>query len=114
MTSNPGAPFCASCLRAPSHRSINWPDFAAASVAALRRERARHPEDHRLLDLIDELRRTDSDVANWWEDHGMRDYASVVKHIQHPTAGKLAFDIEIVYAPHEPDQRLVIYIAEPK
>jgi MmyB-like transcription regulator ligand binding domain len=30
----------------------------------------------------------------------------------HPTAGHLSFDIEIVAAPHDPHQRLVIYTAE--
>ena len=31
----------------------------------------------------------------------------------HPTAGPLAFDIEIVAAPHEPDQTLVVCSVEP-
>lgn len=54
-----------------------------------------------------------SDVARWWVDHTVRDYASVPKRIQHPTAGTLSFDIEIVTAPHEPDQTLVVYTTEP-
>lgn len=37
----------------------------------------------------------------------------MAKRIAHPTAGTLAFDIEIVAAPHEPDQALVVYTAEP-
>ncbi|WP_448618552.1 MmyB family transcriptional regulator [Geodermatophilus sp. URMC 65] len=38
---------------------------------------------------------------------------SVAKRIDHPAAGPLAFDIEIVAAPHESDQRLVVYTAQP-
>ena len=53
------------------------------------------------------------DVARWWEDHAARDYASVAKRIRHPGAGDLSFDIEIVAAPHEPDQRLIVYTTEP-
>ncbi len=94
-------------------RIINWADFAAASVAAMRREAGRRPHDRRLSALIDELRAADSDVARWWDDHAVRDYASVAKRIRHPTAGTLSFDIEIVAAPQEPDQRLVVYTAEP-
>ena len=54
-----------------------------------------------------------SHVSIWWEDHAVRDYASVAKRIAHPAAGHLAFDIEAVIAPHDPDQRLVVYTAEP-
>jgi transcriptional regulator with XRE-family HTH domain len=37
----------------------------------------------------------------------------ITARIAHPTAGTLSFDIEIVAAPHEPEQRLVVYTAEP-
>ncbi|WP_234018639.1 MULTISPECIES: hypothetical protein [unclassified Streptomyces] len=88
-------------------------DFASATVATMRRETARRPHDTRLTVLVDELRTTDADVARWWDDHAVRDYASVAKRIQHPTAGPLTFDIEIVCAPNEPDQRLVVYTCDP-
>ncbi len=112
---NPGSSFVRFLFQDPiaRERIINWPAFASASVAALRRELGRRPHDRHLLALTDELRRTDPDVARWWDDHAVRDYASVTKRIQHPTAGPLNFDIEIVYAPHEPDQHLVIYTTEP-
>jgi len=93
-------------------RIINWADFAATSVAALRRETGRNPHDRRLTALVEELRATDPDVARWWDDHAVRDYTSVAKRIAHPTAGPLSFNIEIVAAPHDPRQRLVIYTAE--
>ena len=86
---------------------------AQATVAALRREAGRRPHDAQLLALIDELRAADVDVARWWSDHAVRDYASVAKRIRHPAAGDLWFDIEIVTAPQDPDQRLVVYTAEP-
>lgn len=94
-------------------RIVNWADFAQASVGALRREAARRPHDERLAALVTELRASDADVARWWEDHGVRDYASVAKQIRHPTAGDLRFDIEILSGPHDPEQRLVVYTCEP-
>ncbi len=98
---------------AARQRILNWADFAQASVGALRREASRRPHDRRLLALIGELRAADPDVARWWDDYGVRDYASVTKRIRHPAAGDLSFDIEIVSAPQEPDQRLVVYTAQP-
>ncbi|GAB4083123.1 helix-turn-helix transcriptional regulator [Modestobacter muralis] len=94
-------------------RIVNWAQFAMASVGALRRDAARHPDDVRLHALIEDLRAADPDVARWWDDQGVRDYASVPKRIQHPVAGPLSFDIELVSAPHDLDQRLIVYTAEP-
>lgn len=94
-------------------RIVNWPVFAQSSVAALRWEAGRRPHDRRLQALIAELRAANLDMARWWDDHAVRDYASVAKQIRHPAAGDLYFDIEIVGAPKEPDQRLVVYTAEP-
>lgn len=94
-------------------RILNWAEFAARSVAEMRLEVGRRPDDRKLLDAVDELRRTDPDVARWWNDHTVRDYASTPKHIEHPDAGSLDFDIEIVTAPHVPDQHLVVYTVEP-
>ncbi|WP_377273427.1 helix-turn-helix domain-containing protein [Peterkaempfera sp. SMS 1(5)a] len=111
----PGTSFVRYMFQDPlaRERILNWEDFAAATVATMRRETARRPHDNRLTALIDELRATDADVARWWDDHAVRDYASVTKRIQHPTAGPLTFDIEIVRAPHEREQRLVVYTADP-
>lgn len=94
-------------------RILNWSQFASTLVAALRRDAGRHPHDRRLTALIDELRDADDDVARWWDDHGVRDYASVAKRIRHPVVGDLSFDIEIVSPPRDPDQHLVVYTAQP-
>jgi transcriptional regulator with XRE-family HTH domain len=74
-------------------RIVNWADFAAAAV--------------------ERLRQSDPDVARWWGDHTVRDYASVRKRIAHRAGGLLDFNIEVVTAPHAPDQHLVIYTVEP-
>ena len=94
-------------------RIVNWEVFARTAVAGLRRELGRRPHDARLAALVEQLRREDPAVARWWEDHAVRDYASVAKRIRHPVAGELCFDIEVVTAPHEPGQHLVVYVTEP-
>jgi transcriptional regulator with XRE-family HTH domain len=93
-------------------RIINWEMFAAASVAALRREVGRRPYDTALRRLIDDLR-ADPQVDAWWHDHRVVDYSSLVKNIDHPVAGQLRFEVETVSAPLDPEQRLVVYTAEP-
>lgn len=94
-------------------RIVNWPVFAATSVAAMRRELARRPHDQALAALVDELRAGDPDAARWWDDHAVRDHTSVAKVIDHPQAGRLAFDIEFVTGTTHSEQRLVVYTVEP-
>lgn len=111
----PGTSFVRYMLQDPRAREwiVNWTDFAAALVASLRREAGRCSDDGRLAALMDELSRTDPDVARWWDDQAVRGHASVAKRIAHPTAGPLVFDIEVVMVEHEPDQLLIVYTAEP-
>lgn len=111
----PGSSFMDYLFRDPlaRERIVNWAEFGARSVAAMRMEVGRRPDDQRLLAAVRDLRRTDPDVARWWDDHTVRDYASVPKRIAHPEAGPLDFDIEIVTAPHVSDQHLIVYTAEP-
>lgn len=111
----PGASFMRYLFLDPlaRERIVNWEVFARTGVAGLRRESGRRARDPALTRLIDDLRAADQDVARWWADQSVRDYASVTKRIRHPTAGDLTFGIEGVVATREPDQRLVIYTVEP-
>ena len=111
----PGSSFLDYLFRDPlaRERIVNWPDFASSAVAALRGELGRRPWDTRLTRFVDELRADDADAARWWDDTRVRDYTSVAKQIAHPVAGPLRFDLEVVSGPHDPDQRLVVYTAEP-
>ncbi|GLY26930.1 helix-turn-helix transcriptional regulator [Kineosporia sp. NBRC 101731] len=93
-------------------RIINWPDFARATVATLRREAGRRPHDRRLHADIERLR-ADPEIARWWDDHGVLDYASMTKRIRHPVAGDLTFGVEMLTGPLDPDQRLIVYTVEP-
>jgi transcriptional regulator with XRE-family HTH domain len=111
----PGSSFTDYLFRDPlaRERIVNWAEHAARSVAAARREAGLRPDDLRLAAAVRDLRQTDPDFARWWDDHTVRDYASAPKHIEHPEAGPLDFNIEIVAAPHVPDQHLVVYTVEP-
>lgn len=93
-------------------RIVNWSQFAAASVAALRRDLARRPGDPTLTALIDELRSSETCFEQWWSDHEVAEFAGATKIIQHPAAGTLQFGIEFLTSPSEPDQSLIVYTVE--
>lgn len=93
-------------------RIINWAHFAQGSVAVLRREAGRRPSDRRLQADIERFRH-DPEINAWWDDHGVRDYASMTKRIRHPVAGDLTFGVEVLTGPLDPEQRLIVYTVEP-
>lgn len=111
----PGSSFPRYMFLDPAARAqiVNWGEFAQACVGALRYEAGRQPGDPRLAALVASLRTADPDFAGWWADHGVRDYTSVPKRIRTPVAGELAFDIEVLTGPKDPEQRLVVYTVEP-
>lgn len=111
----PGTSYTHYLLLDPDARAriLDWDACARAAVAGLRREVARHPQDRPLARHVDELRRADPDVSRWWDDHRVSEYSSAPRRIRHPVAGDLAFDVELLVAPQEPDQHLVLYTVEP-
>ncbi|WP_432841359.1 helix-turn-helix transcriptional regulator [Dactylosporangium sp. CA-092794] len=111
----PGSSFMDFLFRDPlaRERIVNWAEFGARSIAAMRLEVGRRPHDRQLADEVRDLLDSDPDAARWWQDHAVRDYASVSKRIVHPEAGVLDFGIEIVTAPHLAGQHLVVYTVEP-
>ena len=111
----PGSSFLRWLLTDPEARLriVNWPEFAAAAVGGLRLQVGRRPGDEQLRALVDELRAADPEVARWWDDQRVTDRTSLTKEIDHPDVGRLTFGIEAVAAPHDADQRLVVYTVEP-
>ncbi|OZC97751.1 transcriptional regulator [Rhodococcus sp. 06-235-1A] len=93
-------------------RIVNWSQFAAASVAGLRRDLARRPGDRALIALIGELRSSEPFFEQWWSDHEVREFERATKIIQHPAAGTLEFGIEFLTSPSEPGQSLIVYTVE--
>lgn len=110
----PGTSFTRFLLQDPvAHaRIVNWVDFAEWSIAALRRETSRLPGDRALHALVTDLRR-DPQVDAWWRDHRIRDFVPTRKQVDHPQAGRLSFQVELLIAPHDPHQRMVVYTVQP-
>lgn len=110
----PGTSFTRFLLQDPvAHaRIVNWVDFAEWAIAALRRETSRLPGDRALHALVTDLRR-DPQVDAWWRDHRIRDFVPTRKQVDHPQAGRLSFQVELLIAPHDPHQRMVVYTVQP-
>ncbi|WP_328538365.1 helix-turn-helix transcriptional regulator [Streptomyces sp. NBC_00344] len=100
---------------APSARELypDWPAVAAETVAHLRLDAGRHPDDKRLAALVGELSLKSEDFRRLWADHLVKEKTYGVKRIAHPVVGELSFPYETLALPGDPDQLLVVYTPQP-
>ncbi|WP_351232030.1 transcriptional regulator [Streptomyces sp. NPDC002133] len=86
---------------------------ARTCVAQLRREAAKYPDDPRLTALVGELSVQDPHFRQWWAAHHVATLSVGTKALRHPIAVDLTLDWDTLTASTDPDQRLVIWTAEP-
>ncbi|MFB7947314.1 helix-turn-helix domain-containing protein [Kitasatospora phosalacinea] len=91
----------------------DWATIAAETVAMLRLEAGRYPDDRRLAELIGELTLRCPEFPAWWNDHRVLRRTHGAKHYVHPLVGDLHFSYESFQAPGDPDQTLCVYSVEP-
>ncbi|MFC5826287.1 transcriptional regulator [Nonomuraea insulae] len=94
-------------------RTGEWERVAAETVAMLRLDAGRYPDDRRLADLVGELTLRSPEFGVWWNDHRVLRRTHGGKHYHHPLVGDLHFSYESFQPPGDPDQTLCVYNVEP-
>jgi transcriptional regulator with XRE-family HTH domain len=89
----------------------DWPAVAAETVAYLRLDAGRHPNDPSLASLVGELSMQDDTFRQLWARHGVQDKTRGVKRMNHPVVGELNLNYETLALPDDPTQLLVTYLA---
>ncbi len=79
-------------------RSNNAKATDRAIVADLRRASARYHDDRRLAELLQRTIEGNSRFAELWRDGAVGEHAEDRKTIEHPTAGEIAVDCDVLYA----------------
>lgn len=90
-----------------------WDAVAAETVAYLRLDAGRYPEDARLAALVGELSVRSEEFRRLWADHQVKQKTHGVKLIHHPLVGVLDFGYETLAVNGSADQLLVTYTAPP-
>jgi transcriptional regulator with XRE-family HTH domain len=95
----------------------HWADadtvrFARGSIADLRAAYARYPGDRGIESLVTELLGTSPRFADMWAAHEVEVRRQMVKRVEHPVAGPLEFECQVLHVP-DTDQRLIVYCAAP-
>ena len=98
------------------HEAI-WSDegarrFTRATVADLRAAYARFPGDPGIGSLVTELLGTSPAFAEMWEQRDVQVRRGMLKRIDHPVAGPLEFDCQVLRI-SDSDQTMIVYCAQP-
>ncbi|MFD7454272.1 helix-turn-helix transcriptional regulator [Kitasatospora sp. NPDC059827] len=91
----------------------DWERLASETVAMLRFEAGRYPQDRRLADLVGELTLQVPEFTGWWNDHRVLRRTHGAKHYHHPLVGELHFSYESFQVPGDAEQTLCVYNVEP-
>ncbi|MFD5461729.1 helix-turn-helix domain-containing protein [Kitasatospora sp. NPDC127059] len=91
----------------------DWARIAAETVAMLRLEAGRYPQDRQLADLVGELTLQSPEFTGWWNDHRVLRRTHGAKHYHHHLVGDLHFSYESFQVPGDAEQTLCVYNVEP-
>jgi transcriptional regulator with XRE-family HTH domain len=101
----------------PSSREffVDWEGGAAATVALLRGEAGRQPNDRALRELIGELSTGSREFTTMWAAHDVRTRHEGIKRLQHPVVGflELTYQSAELADPSGAARNLNLYTAEP-
>ena len=86
--------------------------MSASIVADLHSALIRHPADQRLHAIVDELRAQSPRFEALWKQSPVAVHTSATKTINHPEAGRLTLDCDVLQV-HGSDLRIVVYSAPP-
>ena len=91
----------------------DWPQVAADTVAMLRLDAGRYPNDDKLTALIGELSIQSEEFRRWWSDHDVQRRTTGTKGYHHPLVGDLTVQYQALNSSGDPDQILFVYTTEP-
>ena len=86
--------------------------FTRATVADLRAGYARYPGDREIGSLVTEMLALSPQFAQMWAAHDVEVRGPMLKRVQHPEAGLLEFECQMLHI-DETGQRLIVYCAAP-
>jgi transcriptional regulator with XRE-family HTH domain len=90
-----------------------WEPIARDTIGGLRMHVARHPDDPRMADLVEELTARSPEFRQWWTDHPVWAEPHGRHGFWHPEVGEFTLSHEAFVLPDMPDSNLVVFAAAP-
>jgi transcriptional regulator with XRE-family HTH domain len=91
----------------------HWDDSARQTVALLRSEAGRTPNDRALSNLVGELSTRSDTFRNLWAAHNVREHRTGVKQVHHPVVGDMTLSFEGLQLTSARGLLMLPYTAEP-
>jgi len=91
----------------------DWNEVAADTVAMLRLDAGRYPDDEKLSALVGELSIRSMEFRSWWSKHNVERRTTGTKAYHHPLVGDLTVKYQELNPSGDPDQVLIVYTTEP-
>ena len=91
----------------------DWHQVAVDTVAMLRYDAGRYPDDPKLSALIGELSIHSEEFRSWWARHDVQRRTTGTKSYHHPLVGELTVQYQALNPCGDEDQVLIVYTAEP-
>jgi transcriptional regulator with XRE-family HTH domain len=92
---------------------VDWDEVATDTVAMLRLDAGRYPEDERLTALVGELSIRSEEFRSRWANHKVERRTTGTKAYHHPLVGDLTVSYQALNPSGDPDQVLFVYTTEP-
>ena len=99
-------------LGPPTRTTGSAEEFGAIAVARLRAAAVRYPRDERLAALLTDLRAGSAEFRDIWATDPVRTPGHRTKSIEHPVAGPLHVNCDVLAVPDD-DQQVVFITADP-
>lgn len=91
----------------------DWRQVAVDTVAMLRHDAGRYPDDPKLSALIGELSIHSEEFRTWWSRHDVQRRTTGTKGYHHPLVGELTVQYQALNPSGDEDQVLIVYTTEP-
>lgn len=91
----------------------DWRQVAIDTVAMLRHDAGRHPDDPKLSELVGELSIHSEEFRTWWSRHDVQRRITGTKSYHHPVVGDLTVQYQALSPSGDDDQVLIVYTTEP-
>ena len=91
----------------------DWTEVAADTVAMLRLDAGRYPDDEKLSALVGELSIHSVQFRSWWSKHNVERRTTGTKSYHHPLVGDLTVKYQALNPSGDLDQVVFVYTTEP-
>jgi transcriptional regulator with XRE-family HTH domain len=92
---------------------VNWEESARQTVALLRSEAGRAPNDRALNNLVGELSTRSDTFRALWAAHNVREHRTGMKEVHHPLVGEMSLSFEGLQLTSARGLLMLPYTAEP-